>query len=357
VAAGTDHSIKEMLDAAAASIKRGNIASGKASLISVLEREPDNVSAWLWMSRCFQDRENKLRCFRKVLEIDPNNSHAIEGIRLFSFSSHTNRRKSSASLKWLGLGIGGAVLFVLVGSLSAYAFGLVQLPSAMPAVPLAISTEINVAKDETIGETESEESNSLDADPSSTKEGLVQQQDVAPTTTPVPPTLAPSTPTSEPPAPTPTTIPPTTTNIPPTATGIPPTDIPPTPTNIPPTPTPWWTPSPTPGPFPGFVSCSVDPPVVPALATHNIYLDITCQVSLGGQPIQFTMWANGAPEGNSGGKWSCEAGSGSPDPGIADCSIAAVRLGPGHTKIVTVVIFDLPNGWPDVNTQTSYNGA
>ena len=363
MAEGTDHSIKEMLDAAAASIKRGDIATGHASLVSVLQREPENVSAWLWMSRCFQDRENKLRCFRKVLEIDPDNSHAIEGIRVFSFLSQGKGRKSSASTKWLGLGIGGAVLFVLIGTLSAYAFGLVQLPGAMPATSMAISTDINAAEDEVIGEPESEANNSSNASVSSTQAGQGQQGDVVQTATPIPSTLAPSSPTPEPPTPTPTAIPPTATNIPPTSTDvpptdvpptdIPPTDVPPTATNIPPTATLVWVPSSTPSP--PFVSCSVDPAVIPAFAMHNIRIEITCQVSFGGQPMNATMEVYGPPEVPlPGHEYSCSSGTWN---GIASCSIDAVRLGPGHTHIVQVLITDVQDGRPDVLTQTSYSAA
>jgi len=87
--------IKENLDLAAEAIKRGDIESGKVRLALVLQREPNNVLAWLWMSRCFQDRENKIRCLRKILEIDPNNKHALEGIRAISLLEQTVNHKDT----------------------------------------------------------------------------------------------------------------------------------------------------------------------------------------------------------------------------------------------------------------------
>lgn len=75
--------IKETLDDAASAIKRGDIETGKTGLRWVFEREPDNVLAWLWMSRCTENADEKLECFNRVLAIDPNNKHALEGIRKF----------------------------------------------------------------------------------------------------------------------------------------------------------------------------------------------------------------------------------------------------------------------------------
>jgi hypothetical protein len=47
----------------------------------VLEREPDNALAWLWMTKCVDSREEQIDCFRRVLAIDPSNRHAHEGLR------------------------------------------------------------------------------------------------------------------------------------------------------------------------------------------------------------------------------------------------------------------------------------
>ena len=73
-------SLKTALDAAANLIKQGNISGGKEGLEWVLERDPENALAWLWMSRCVKGRDAKLKCFYRVLAFDPQNKHAIKGI-------------------------------------------------------------------------------------------------------------------------------------------------------------------------------------------------------------------------------------------------------------------------------------
>jgi hypothetical protein len=73
--------IKQALDLAAAAVKRGEVALGRKRLEWVLEREPDNALAWLWMTKCVDSREEQIDCFCRVLTIDPSNRHAHEGLR------------------------------------------------------------------------------------------------------------------------------------------------------------------------------------------------------------------------------------------------------------------------------------
>ena len=75
--------MKETLDIAANMIKAGEIARGKAILESLLRTESDNVLALLWMTRCVSSPEEKLTYFRRVLEIDPSNEFALQGIGIF----------------------------------------------------------------------------------------------------------------------------------------------------------------------------------------------------------------------------------------------------------------------------------
>jgi|GEM_PF-1352323 len=89
--------IKEALDSAAADIKRGNLASGKSKLEWVLQREPDSIWAWLWMSRCVEGTDAKLKCFHRVLAIDPSNEHALKGIQLISTT--TKRPKATSAVE------------------------------------------------------------------------------------------------------------------------------------------------------------------------------------------------------------------------------------------------------------------
>jgi Holliday junction resolvase-like predicted endonuclease len=76
--------IKQELDNGANAVRRGDIALGEAKLRWVLERDPENVLGWLWMSRCANARHEKIKCFNRVLSIQPTNHHALAGLKMLN---------------------------------------------------------------------------------------------------------------------------------------------------------------------------------------------------------------------------------------------------------------------------------
>ena len=79
----TGDDTRSVLDEAASLVRAGDTRAGKARIEWVLEREPDNALAWLWMSKCLTDKREILNCYHRVLSIEPGNAHAEEGLRRF----------------------------------------------------------------------------------------------------------------------------------------------------------------------------------------------------------------------------------------------------------------------------------
>jgi hypothetical protein len=69
-----------VLEQAAVLIRAGNIEEARPLLIEYLKQNPKDHNAWLWMSRCVAEAEQKRYCFEKVLKIDPQNQYAIRGL-------------------------------------------------------------------------------------------------------------------------------------------------------------------------------------------------------------------------------------------------------------------------------------
>lgn len=69
------------LEHAVAFIKAGDTEKGKQLLSEVIKQNPRDENAWLWMTRCVTTTEQKKYCFDRVLQINPQNQHAIEGLR------------------------------------------------------------------------------------------------------------------------------------------------------------------------------------------------------------------------------------------------------------------------------------
>ena len=60
-------------------IKSGHKEEGQAILIQILEDDPQNEKAWIWMSAVVDTDEMRLECLEEVLKINPNNQAAQKG--------------------------------------------------------------------------------------------------------------------------------------------------------------------------------------------------------------------------------------------------------------------------------------
>jgi hypothetical protein len=69
------------LEQAVAHIQAGELEKGKQILAQVLKQNPRDESAWLWLALSVTDVEQERYCFERVLKINPQNQHAIEGLR------------------------------------------------------------------------------------------------------------------------------------------------------------------------------------------------------------------------------------------------------------------------------------
>src|SRR5215212_12062242 len=69
-----------MLEQAISHIGAGEIDRARSLLIEFLKQNPRDESAWLWMTRCVLEPEQKRYCFEKVLKLNPQNQNAIEGL-------------------------------------------------------------------------------------------------------------------------------------------------------------------------------------------------------------------------------------------------------------------------------------
>ena len=59
-------SVEEAIEFAVQAIDRGDYKLGNAALDWVLQKEPDNAVAWLWMACCLTDEEAKRSCYSRI---------------------------------------------------------------------------------------------------------------------------------------------------------------------------------------------------------------------------------------------------------------------------------------------------
>jgi hypothetical protein len=68
------------LQEAIRSIKAGDKATGKHLLAQVLKADRDNATAWLWLSTTMSNIDERRRCLKEVLRINPNHPQATAAL-------------------------------------------------------------------------------------------------------------------------------------------------------------------------------------------------------------------------------------------------------------------------------------
>lgn len=74
--------MSDKLQQAITLIESGDKQNGRRLLAEILEAEPRNEQAWLWMSGVVTNGEQRRDCLEQVLEINPNNQSAKKGLEL-----------------------------------------------------------------------------------------------------------------------------------------------------------------------------------------------------------------------------------------------------------------------------------
>ena len=61
-------------------IKSGDYEGGADILYSLVDLEPENELAWLWLAACIENTDEKIVCLNQVLAINPENEVAQEAL-------------------------------------------------------------------------------------------------------------------------------------------------------------------------------------------------------------------------------------------------------------------------------------
>jgi Tfp pilus assembly protein PilF len=62
-------SVEEALDTGIQAVEGGNIQQGEAALSWVVQKDPQNVVAWIWLACCAPDDTAREACYRRVSAI------------------------------------------------------------------------------------------------------------------------------------------------------------------------------------------------------------------------------------------------------------------------------------------------
>jgi len=74
--------LEALLQQAIAQVEAGGLKQGRALLERVLEQDPRNDRAWVWLSGCVEEPLQRRICLQQALKANPNNQAALDGMDL-----------------------------------------------------------------------------------------------------------------------------------------------------------------------------------------------------------------------------------------------------------------------------------
>jgi len=66
-------------------IEAGDKRRAHSLLLGLIQEQPDNVLAWLWMAEVYSDPKNKKDCYIRALQIDPENEVALAHMKAIKY--------------------------------------------------------------------------------------------------------------------------------------------------------------------------------------------------------------------------------------------------------------------------------
>ena len=63
-------------------VNAGDFSQGRSLLEQILEQDPHNAKAWVWLSGCVDDPHQRRICLQQALRADPKNQAALDGMKV-----------------------------------------------------------------------------------------------------------------------------------------------------------------------------------------------------------------------------------------------------------------------------------
>src|SRR5258706_2128120 len=86
---------KQVLQNGIAAARAGQQAQARLMLQEAVKRDPRSEVAWLWLSSVAKDNQERIFCLKQLLTINPQNEHALKGLKALGISTETAAQPTS----------------------------------------------------------------------------------------------------------------------------------------------------------------------------------------------------------------------------------------------------------------------
>lgn len=126
--------IEQLLKRAITHVNAGELDQGRVLLEKILEQDPKNDRAWVWLSGCVDDPRQRLICLQQALNANPNNQAALDGMKVLDgeLAQAPVSQPSLLESRLSAIGMGGSA-----ASMPAPTIAPPPSPEAMAATPVA----------------------------------------------------------------------------------------------------------------------------------------------------------------------------------------------------------------------------
>jgi hypothetical protein len=76
--------LESLLEQAIVHVNAGELEEGRTVLERVLEQDPQNDRAWVWLSGCVEDPKQREICLGQALRVNPDNQAALDGMKVLA---------------------------------------------------------------------------------------------------------------------------------------------------------------------------------------------------------------------------------------------------------------------------------
>lgn len=119
--------VESLIERGIASAKADRKEQARALFAKAVKLQPENEDAWMWLSKCLEDPEEKLYCLQRVVNINPHNVHARTALSLLKAAP------AAGSMKAERRNQAEAVVFDQVRTAIEGKQAPVERPSAVPS--------------------------------------------------------------------------------------------------------------------------------------------------------------------------------------------------------------------------------